>query len=462
MNSISRCELLKKTALGFGGLANASLLAESNSAEKPYLLPAKAKRVIFLFMHGGPSQVDTFDYKPVLQKNHGKSYQYQGFRFEKRNEQKGTLFGSPYSFKQYGQSGKWVSELFPEQAKLVDEMCFLNGMHTDGVAHGPATLFMHTGSINLIRPSMGSWISYGLGSENRNLPSFITLHPPLFMGGQRNYGSAFLPSIHQGTALGHAGIPSHKGGIRYLNDSLRDSSTQKMHFGALNQLNQMQLSNAAQKSELETAIHSFEMAANMQQQTPELLDISGESESTKEMYGLNNSITGNYGEMCLKARKLSEAGVRFVQVNYSENHNNPCWDQHNHLEKGHAQHAKAVDKPIAALIKDLKQRGLLDETLVIWSGEFGRTPYSTSTGRDHNPFGFTSYMVGAGVKKGFSYGETDEVGFRSVAGRVFTHDLHATILHLLGIDHEKFTFRHAGREFRLTDTEGHVVKEILA
>jgi hypothetical protein len=338
----------------------------------------------------------------------------------------------------------------------------MHGMHTDGVAHGPATLFMHTGSINLIRPSMGSWISYGLGSENNNLPSFMTLHPPLFMGGQRNYGSAFLPSIHQGTALGHAGIPAHKGGIRYLNDSVRNLSTQKKQFDVLNKINQLQVAKASQPNELETAIHSFELAANMQQQTPELIDISKEPESIKEMYGLNQTETRNYGEMCLKARKLSEAGVRFVQVNYSENHNNPCWDQHNNLQKGHAQHAKAVDKPIAALIKDLKQRGLLEDTLVIWSGEFGRTPYSTSTGRDHNPFGFTSYMVGAGVKKGFSYGETDEVGFRSVSGRVFTHDLHATILHLMGMDHEKLTYRHAGREFRLTDTEGHVVHEILA
>lgn len=462
MIRVSRLELLKKTALGFGGLANASLMAEQQPFVSNCQFPAKAKRVIFLFMHGGPSQVDTFDYKPVLQKNHGKSYQYQGFRFQKENQQKGALFGSPYSFKQYGQSGKWVSELFPEQAKLVDEMCFLQGMHTDGVAHGPATLFMHTGSINLIRPSMGSWISYGLGSENNNLPSYITLHPPLFMGGQRNYGSAFLPSIHQGTALGHAGIPAAKAGIRYLHDLERDRATQKVHWSVLNEMNQLQLANASQTSELNTAIHSFEMAARMQKETPELLDISKEPKAIQEMYGLHQNETKNYGEMCLKARKLSEAGVRFVQVNYSENHNNPCWDQHSHLKSGHSKHAKATDQPVAALIKDLKQRGLLEETLVIWSGEFGRTPYSTSSGRDHNPFGFTSYMVGAGVKKGVTYGETDEVGFKSVGGRVFTHDLHATILHLLGIDHEKLTYRHAGREFRLTDTEGHVVKEILA
>jgi len=465
--TISRADLLKQTAVGFGSMALAALLGEKAHAAMPTAQKgldhaAKAKRVIFLFMHGGPSHVDTFDYKPMLQKSNGQSYNYQGFRFDQSDKQVGKLLASPWGFKQYGKSGQWVSELFPEQAKWVDDICFLKGMHTVGVAHGPATLFMHTGSTNLVRPSMGSWVSYGLGSENKNLPSFITLHPPLFMGGQRNYGSAFLPSVHQGTAIGHAGQSATEATIRYLKDNARTSSEQERQRQLLFQINAMQSDGTQQRGELDTAIQSFEMAARMQSEAPDILDISKESEATKEMYGLNQAETQQYGAMCLKARRLSEAGVRFVQVNYSENHNNPRWDQHSNLKSGHEQQAKAVDKPIAALIQDLKQRGLLEDTLIVWSGEFGRTPFSTGSGRDHNPFGFTSYLIGAGVKGGFSYGETDEVGFRSVKDRVFTHDLHATILHLMGLDHESLTYRYAGRDFRLTDVEGHVVREILA
>lgn len=461
MINFNRREILKTSALGFGSLALNSLMASEN--QQAHILP-KAKRVIFLFMHGGPSHVDTFDYKPTLQKGHGKEFNFKGFRFDNRNKQsKGKLMASPWNFSQYGKSGRWVSDLLPEQAKIVDDLCFLKGMHTDGVAHGPATLFMHTGSTNLVRPSVGSWISYGLGSENKNLPSFITLHPPLFMGGQRNYGSAFLPSHNQGTAIGHAGLPVDKASIKFLNDTLRNVQTRKEHFELLSRLNKAQLMDSYQNKEMETAIKSFEMAAAMQSEAPELLDISKEPEYMREMYGLNNSETQHYGSMCLMARRLSESGVRFVQVNYSDNHNNPRFDQHGNLKSGHAKHCKAIDKPVAALITDLKQRGLLEDTLVVWTGEFGRTPYSQGgTGRDHNPFGFTTWMAGGGVKAGFSHGETDEVGYSAVEGRTHTRDLHATILNLLGLDHEKLTYRYAGRDFRLTDTEGHVIKEIIS
>ena len=460
---MNRRDAITKAACGFGSIALSSMLADNSPASKMTHHLPKAKRVIFLFMHGGPSHVDTFDYKPVLQKSDKKEFNFTGFRFNNRNaSQKAKLKASPWEFKQHGQSGKYVSSLFPHQSKIVDDLCFLHGMHTEGVAHGPSTLFMHTGSTNLVRPSVGSWISYGLGNENKNLPSFITLHPPLFMGGQRNYGSAFLPSYYQGSAIGHAGLPVEKASIRFLNDDIRDPETQKKHFAILEKLNKVQVQNTAQKNEVETAMKSFEMAAAMQTEAPELLDLKKEPEHIKEMYGINDKHTQQYGQMCLMARRLSEAGVRFVQVNYSDNRNTPRFDQHSNIAKDHPIHCNAVDKPVAALIQDLKMRGMLEDTLVVWTGEFGRTPYSQGSGRDHNPFGFTSWMAGAGVKAGYSHGTTDEVGYRAADGRVHTRDLHATILHLLGLDHERLTYRYAGRDFRLTDTEGHVVKEILA
>lgn len=464
---LNRRQAITKAACGLGSLGLSSMLLNGASAQA---LPAgsthhfpKAKRVIFLFMHGGPSHVDTFDYKPVLQKSDKKEYSYTGYRFnDRKTKLKKKLFASPWEFKQHGECGKYVSSLFPHQAKIVDDLCFMHGMHTEGVAHGPSTLFMHTGSTNLVRPSLGSWINYGLGSENKNLPSFITLHPPLFMGGQRNYGTAFLPSHHQGTPIGHAGLRVEDATIKFLNDEIRDKNTQNKHFSLLEKLNRLQAESTTQKNEIETAIKSFELAAAMQKAAPEVLDISNEPEHIKELYGLNQKETKQYGQMCLMARRLSESGVRFIQVNYSDNRNTPRFDQHGGLKKEHPVHCKAVDQPISALIQDLKQRGLLEDTLVVWTGEFGRTPFSQGTGRDHNPFGFTSWMAGGGVKKGFSYGSTDELGYRAAEGRVHVRDLHATILHLLGLDHERLTYRYAGRDFRLTDTEGHAVKEIIA
>ena len=464
---LNRRQAISQAACGLGSLAFSSMLmnsAQANSlaTQTTHHFP-KAKRVIFLFMHGGPSHVDTFDYKPVLQKSDKKEFSFTGYRFDNRKTKlKKKLFASPWQFKQYGESGKYVSELFPHQSKIVDELCFLHGMNTEGVAHGPSTLFMHTGSTNLVRPSLGSWVSYGLGTENKNLPSFITLHPPLFMGGQRNYGSAFLPSHHQGSAIGHAGLRVEDATIKFLNDSIRDENTQKDHFSLLQKLNSLQVENTKQPKELKTAIKSFNLASAMQKVAPEVLDISQEPQYIKELYGLKQKETKQYGQMCLMARRLSEAGVRFIQVNYSDNRNTPRFDQHGNLKKDHPTHCKAIDQPVAALIQDLKQRGLLEDTLVVWTGEFGRTPFSQGSGRDHNPFGFTTWMAGAGVKPGYSYGSTDELGYRAAEGRVHVRDLHATILHLLGLDHERLTYRYAGRDFRLTDTEGHTVKEILS
>jgi hypothetical protein len=456
---MNRRDLLKNSAVGLTAMSMGGLNASTPSQLSHF--PAKVKRVIFLFMHGGPSHVDTFDYKPILQKNHGKTYKYRGVRFNNQNRiTKARLLASPFNFKQYGESGKWVSSLFPKQADIVDDLCFLQGVHTKGVAHGPATLFLHTGSTNLVRPSLGSWISYGLGTENKNLPAFVTLFPSLIKGGQRNYGNAFLPSSYQGVSLGHAGLSIDKVSIPFLSDNLRGESVQENHFKRLMKLNELQVENAFQKDRVEGAHRSFELARAMQKEKS-VLDISSEPQYIKDLYGVGSPETRRYGTMCLLARKLSETGVRFVQVNYSDNHANPGFDQHKDLKEGHPKHARAVDQPVAALIKDLKQRGLLDETLVIWTGEFGRTPYSTENGRDHNPFGFTSWMAGGGLKKGFSFGATDDVGRHAVEGKVHVRDLHATVLHLLGLDHEMLTYKFAGRDFRLTDTSGKVVRQIL-
>jgi hypothetical protein len=370
---------------------------------------------------------------------------------------------SLWKFKQYGQTGHWVSDLFPHVAEHVDDLCFLHGMHTEGVAHGPATLFMHTGSTNQVRPSMGSWIVYGLGSENDNLPAFVSLSPALGNGGPRNYGNAFLPAVYQGTAIGRPGIPAREAGIRNLVNTQRSLEEQREQFELVQSLNQQQLAARGNDHELEAVIGSYELAFRMQQAAPRVLDLSDENPETLAMYGIDTKETDNFGRQCLMARRLSESGVRFVQVNYSDNSNNPAWDQHSNLPK-HADHARAVDRPLAALLTDLKRRGLLEDTLVWCGGEFGRNPYAekNGTGRDHNPNGFTVWLAGGGVRAGYSHGATDEFGHRAVENKVHMHDLHATILHLLGLDHEKLTYLHAGRPFRLTDVHGQVVKDIIA
>ena len=349
---------------------------------------------------------------------------------------------------------------FPAMAEHVDRMAMIHSMHTEGVAHGPATLFLHSGSQNFVRPSMGSWIQYGIGSENDNLPGFISISPSIGNGGPRNYGSAFLPAKYQGTPIGKAGNEA------LSIDSLKplDGLSDRARLDQIQMLNQIQLEQRSNGgSELDALVQSYEMAWRMQKSVPDMLDFSKETAETERLYGLDQKETMSYGRKCLLARKLCESGVRFVQVNYGDNSANPAWDQHSNLPK-HAEHARAVDRPIAGLLTDLARRGLLEDTLVWWGGEFGRAPYAekNGTGRDHNPGGFTTWLAGGGIKPGVAYGRTDDFGHLAVENKVHMHDLHATILHLMGIDHEKLTFKHAGRNFRLTDIAGRVVRGVLS
>jgi hypothetical protein len=479
--SLSRRAALQHAACGFGGLALAGLCAESalaaertsgsSSANNPLAVkqphvPPRAKRIIFLFMQGGPSHVDTFDYKPALEKNDGKSMPFDDARIIANTGNRGTsqrVMKSPWKFKQYGESARPASDLFPATAGFMDDLTLVHSMHTEGVAHGPATLFLHCGSTNFVRPSFGSWVTYGLGSENENLPGFISLSPSAGNGGPRNYGNAFLPAVYQGTMIGKAGGPIKDATIRNLKNADLNSQQQRRQLEFLQSLNRQQMQSTAGDSELEAVINSYELAWRMQSNVPDVLNLGQESQETLAMYGIGEAATDNYGRQCLMARRLCEAGVRFIQVNYGDNSANPAWDQHSNLPV-HAQHARAVDKPIAGLLQDLKQRGLLKDTIVWWSGEFGRTPYAQSngTGRDHNPGGFTTWLAGDCLKSGFSHGATDEFGAAAVESKVHMHDLHATLLYLLGLDHEKLTYRYAGRDFRLTDVAGQVVQDIIA
>ena len=467
---VSRRDALKSAACGFGGLALGALAhrvaARSNSfAPKLVHHTPKAKRVIFLFMAGGVSHVDSFDYKQKLFDDDGKMVRFDDARTlaKTRKIVEHAVKKPLWKFKNYGQCGQPVSELFPHMAKHADDLCILKGMHTEGVAHGPSTLFMHSGTINLIRPSMGSWVNYGLGSENENLPGFISLGPSMGNGGPRNYSNAFLPSSYQGTTIGRAGIPAKVSSIKNITAPGVDPKEQQKQFELLRALNAEQAKRRPGDDELNSVIGSFELAWRMQNNAPSILDLSKENPKTLAMYGIDQKPTDNFGRYCLMARRLSEAGVRYIQVNYTDNGNNPSWDQHSNMPK-HMEHARATDKPVAALLQDLKQRGLLDDTFVWRGSEFGRQQYEQNkgTGRDHNPDGFTVCLAGGGLKPGFAYGNTDEYGHHAVEGKVHMHDLHATILHQLGLDHEKLTYRYDGRDFRLTDVHGRVVKEIIA
>ncbi|MBM3759922.1 MAG: DUF1501 domain-containing protein [Acidobacteria bacterium] len=455
----SRRDLLRNTATGFGNLALAALLQGSSTdplAVRAPHYPAKAKRVIFLFMHGGPSQVDTFDYKPLLKRDHGKPLPFA--RPKVVSGQTFNLLQSPWAFKQYGQSGAWVSDLFPELAKCVDDMCFIKSMHGSNSRHGGALLELHTGSDTFIRPSMGSWVTYGLGTENASMPGFLTICPTQSHGGANNFGSAFLPAPYAGTAIGSVGIPSKEARIPFISNSETPRNIQRQEIDYTQVLNRKQLELTGPDRALEGRIESFELAFRMQSEAPGLQDISNESEATRKLYGLDNPVTEDFGRQCLMARRFSEKGVRFVQVSHTYK-----WDQHANLKRDHTSNAAEVDLPIAGLLKDLKSRGLLKDTLVLWAGEFGRTPTAEgSDGRDHNPEAFTIWMAGGGVKPGLSYGATDDYGYYSVEKKVHFHDLHATILHLLGLDHLKLTYRYAGRDFRLTDVHGNVVHDIIA
>ena len=466
---LSRREMLKTTACGFGSLAFAGLCQRvqagipSTLVQRHPMFPPRAKRVIFLFMAGGPSHVDSYDHKPELYRNHGKDYDFTGVRFGtfgKKSKRK--LMKPLWNFKQYGQCGQHVSELFPYTAQLVDDLCFIKSMHTEGVAHGPSTLFLHTGATNLIRPSVGSWVTYGLGTENQNLPGFVTLQPSGSKGGPRNHSNAFLPAVFQGTAIGKAGQPASEATLRNAVNTSLPRTEQERRFRLLQKLNAAQLASRPQDDQLEAVAESFELAWRMQMNAPEVFDLAGEDEATKRLYGIGEKHTDDFGKQCLMARRMAEAGVRYIQVNYADESTNPRWDQHSNMPK-HMDHARATDKPVAGLLADLKRRGLLEETLVWWGGEFGRTPFSQNAdGRDHNPRGFTTWLAGAGVKPGISYGLTDELGDTAVENKVHMHDLHATILHILGLDHEKLTYRYAGRDFRLTDVHGSVVHDILS
>jgi hypothetical protein len=457
---LSRRQMLKAASTGFGYMALAGLATEAALAEeKNPLAPkrthhkARAKRVIFLFMHGGPSQVDTFDHKPRLATDDGKELPFE--------PAKGTtvsrkLMASPWKFSQHGDSGAWVSELFPEVARHVDELCFLKGMHTEGQSHGQAVLTLHTGTASLTRPSVGSWVVYGLGTENQSLPGFVTICPTRGHGGVLNYGNAFLPAVYQGTAIGSASTPMSSAKIRNISNGERTPEQQRRQLDLLQAMNKGHLERAGGDDRLEGVIESYELAFRMQSAVPRLTDLRGETKATHELYGIGEKPTDEFGRQCLLARRFAEAGVRYIQVSHSFK-----WDQHSNLRQ-HEKNAKEVDQPIAGLLTDLAARGLLKDTLVLWGGEFGRTPVAQgSDGRDHNPQGFTMWLAGGGVKGGVTHGSTDEFGYYAVKDKVHMHDLHATILHLLGLNHERLTYRYAGRDFRLTDVYGRVVSEII-
>ena len=469
MNSLlcSRRQALQSIGCGFGYLSAAAIAhgaTEPDAVAGPDIVP-RAKRVIFVFMQGGPSHVDTFDYKSILAKRDGQMHSFDDARVLAKTKKviEHRIFKSPWKFKRHGDCGQHVSELFPHIANHVDDLCFLKGMHTDGVAHGPSTLFLHTGSINLVRPSVGSWILYGLGTENENLPGFVTIQPSMGNGGPRNFSNAFLPAMYQGTAVGRAGVSAEDAKIRNLKNPVHSRRDQLRQMEALRRINNIQSERSPGDAELDALIQSYDLAWRMQENVPDILDLSKEPEHVQRMYGIGQKGTDDFGRQCLMARRLAEAGVRYIQINYGDNTNNPRWDQHSNIEQ-HAEHAFNTDQPVAGLLADLKQRGLLEDTLVWWGGEFGRTPYAqdNGTGRDHNPYGFTSFLAGGGVKPGFSYGETDEFGHHAIQEKVHMHDWHATLLYMLGLDHERLTFMHNGRPFRLTDVHGEVVTDILA
>lgn len=463
----SRRHLLKRTSLGFGSLALTSMLADQTrgdgrltsplAAKLPHFEP-RAKRVLFLFMKGGPSHVDTFDHKPALDRDDGKEFPFAKPRVQFAKTT--TLLKSPWKFKPRGESGIPVSELFPNVARHADDLCVLNSVHGTNPAHGGAALKLHTGSDRFVRPSLGSWVTYGLGTENENLPAFVTICPTLAHGGVKNWGGAFLPAHYQGTPLGNASQPSSQARLEYLRHSKLSLRAQRMQLDLLREMNEGHLRATGDNDDLEARIASFELAFRMQTEMPELADISDETAETTRLYGLDQSMTEDFGRQCLMARRFLERGVRFVQVTHSDS--KVQWDQHSNLIEGHTKNAAEVDVPIAGLLTDLKRRGLLRDTLVVWGGEFGRTPtMQGKNGRDHNPEGFTIWLAGAGVRSGIRYGATDEYGYYAVENKMHVHDFHATLLHLLGLDHKQLTYRHAGRDFRLTDVAGEVAHGIL-
>lgn len=454
---VSRRQLLKTAGTGFGYMALAGMLglkqtstraatlaaapSKSPLAARPSHFPAKAKRIIFLFMSGAMSPMDTLDYKPQLQKDDGKV-----------GPGGGVLTASRFKFRKYGDTGTWVSDLYPNLATHVDELCFLRGLHTDTPAHPEAVMQLHTGVAlaSLTRPSLGAWLLYGLGTENQDIPGYVTINPPPNFGGAANYGSAFLPAHFQGTRINDSGfLPNLK--------AQTARSLQRKQIDLVQDMNRELAARPGAPDALDGVIQSYELAFRMQGKVPELLDISKEPQTVLDAYGVQPGPAGSFARQCLMARRLSEAGVRFVEVCQ------PGWDHHNNLHQGLIRNAAATDRPTAALLSDLRQRGLLEDTLVVFGSEFGRLPTAQGAdGRDHNITGYPMWLAGAGVKSGFSYGASDEYGLHAVEGRMHTNDLHATLLALMGLDHEKLTYRYAGRDFRLTDVAGQVVRDIFA
>jgi hypothetical protein len=466
----SRREMLQGFANGFGMLGLAGILAEEAKAgtvsadanplaPKLPMFPARAKRVIFLFMSGGPSHVDTFDPKPRLTAEMGKPLPFAKPSLERTKT--GNLLGSPFSFKKYGQAGTEVSELFPHVGGCVDDLCVIRGMYADNINHNGACLQMNTGEQAFSRPSLGSWLLYGLGSENQNLPGFLVISPAQPAQGAPLWSSSFLPASYQGTLVNDLSNP-----IANLKNPLFSSDRQRDQLDTLRQLNDLHRHRHAEQSQLNARIAAFELAYRMQTEAPEAFNTDGESAETKKLYGMDDKTTEIFGKQCLLARRMVERGVRMVQVYHTQTGTrSSCqlWDQHGNLRNGLRENCAATDKPIAGLLKDLKARGLLKDTLVVWGGEFGRTPTAeNSDGREHHPFGFTMWMAGGGIKGGLVHGATDEFGWHATENKVHVHDLHATILHLMGIDHTKLTYQYGGRYYRLTDVYGTIVKPILA
>jgi hypothetical protein len=471
---MSRREWLTRAGSGFGAVALAALLAETSPESlaedggstdrlnplsvRPAHFAAKARSVIFLYMDGGPSQIDTFDPKPRLRKEDGQPF---GMKMEPTQfNNNGSTLGCPWAFRNYGESGIPVSGLFPNVARHVDDMAVVRSMVSNFSEHTSANYFLHTGSGLQGRPSMGAWLGYGLGSECADLPSFVVLNGGLIPpGGLDNFNSGFLPATYQGSVFNPGDAPIAN--VR-RNEATASQQVNKLRF--LKQLDEAALGRLGRVDAVESAIANYELAYRMQAAVPELAALSGESAVTRRMYGLDARYeqTAIFGRQCLLARRLVERGVRFIELTCPAT-GGDRWDQHSNLKTGHENNARAVDQPIAALLTDLKQRGLLEQTLVVWAGEFGRTPFAQGKdGRDHNPFGFSVWLAGGGIKGGTVYGRTDEYGYKVVENKVEVHDLHATMLHLLGIDHKRLTFRFSGRDMRLTDVHGEVIREILA
>ncbi len=460
--------MLQQCANGFGAVALAALLNDASygadarnlnpfAPREPHF-PAKAKSIVFLYMDGGVSQVDSFDPKKRLDQDNGKPFAMKIEPTQFNNI--GNTLASPWKFQQYGQSGIPVSDLFPHVAKHVDKLAVIRSMTSNFPEHTNANYFLHTGNGQQGRPSMGAWVGYGLGSVCQDLPGFVVLNGGLIPpGGLDNFNSSFLPATYQGSVFAPGDLP-----VANIRRNEASAKLQDNKLALLKKLDARVLERFGKQDTLESAIANYELASRMQTAVPELMDISQESTATQAAYGLEEEFknTQTFGRVCLIARRLVERGVRFIEVTCPGG-NGDRWDQHSNLRDGHTKNAKSVDQPIAALLADLAQRGLLDSTLVVWSGEFGRTPFAQGNdGRDHNPFGFSMWMAGGGIKGGTIYGATDDFGYKAVENKVEMHDLHATMLHTLGVDHTKQTFRFSGRDMRLTDVHGHVVHDVLS